>query len=648
MNRHLLILIFITLFSPSFVAASSETDDLIIWADDVRLIQQVDLFQGQASLEPLNETTARIVWASREAKHSQRDQLRRSPFILAIEPDVERSIDTLNDTYYDKQWAIQEMNFESVWSMPYDQRPTTIAVIDSGADLAHEDLQRTFVNDGQNIVEPDQPVYDANGHGTNIAGLIAAEANNARGIAGVAHSYPVRVLPLQIMNRFPTTKVSSIVQAIDVAIAERVDVINLSLGGTKPSIAEEKAIMKAREAGIIVVASAGNDALKGNPLNYPAAYEGVIAVGATTPERERAPFSNYHPYVTVSAPGTGLWTTHPNDTYRIVQGTSFSTPLVSATIAMMKSVRPSLTEHEIVQLLERSSIDLGSPGRDDSFGYGLLDARLAVHHAANDSFDRRLFIASPTLDLQRPHETNDQWTDETGATHFFMRSGQSKRIATRPGTTWFASSSSVVTVPMINETLLIAKTASKTVLTAQTASTKKRYVVHVTNSPSDATTFAHTSLEGPVRWTSSSPDVASIDANGLITAYRPGTTTIAVSNGVERVEQRLTVHGETDESLAAIEWTMLQPKRPDEPVTITWNEPIPDEHQVAPFLHVASDETLWNEVDVSIRKISPYRLEIHPATTWNDQRLYARIQPFHSTNDQLLEREESFQFSIME
>ena len=292
MNRHLLILIFITLFSPSFVAASSETDDLIIWADDVRLIQQVDLFQGQASLEPLNETTARIVWTSREAKHSQRDQLRRSPFILAIEPDVERSIDTLNDTYYDKQWAIQEMNFESVWSMPYDQRPTTIAVIDSGADLAHEDLQRTFVNDGQNIVEPDQPVYDANGHGTNIAGLIAAEANNARGIAGVAHSYPVRVLPLQIMNRFPTTKVSSIVQAIDVAIAERVDVINLSLGGTKPSIAEEKAIMKAREAGIIVVASAGNDALKGNPLNYPAAYEGVIAVGATTPERERAPFSN--------------------------------------------------------------------------------------------------------------------------------------------------------------------------------------------------------------------------------------------------------------------------------------------------------------------------------------------------------------------
>ncbi len=644
--RLLFVTILFSLWMPSYVQASADEDDLILWANDVRSIQQLHLFQEQATVEPLNEATARVIWKSSDAREELREQLHQSPFVAVLEPDIERTIDALNDTYYDKQWALQEMKLEDAWSMPHDKQPATIAVIDSGVDLAHEDLQRAFVNRGYNLVEPDQPVQDAHGHGTNVAGLIAAEANNERGIVGAAYPYPVRVLPLQIMNHLPSTKVSSIVRAIDIAIDQQVDVINLSLGGKVPSANEERAISKARKAGIIVVASAGNDALKGNPLNYPAAYEGVIAVGATTPERTRAPFSNHHPYVTVSAPGTGLWTTHPNDTYRIVQGTSFSTPLVSATIAMMKSVRPSLTEYEVVRLLQRSSIDLGTPGRDHAFGFGLLDAHLAVQHAANDPFDHRLAIASPSLHLQQSNEANEQWTDHTGTTHYLMRNGQTKRIATGSGTTWHASSSAVSTIPLLKETLLVAEKAGKAILTATTATTSKQYVVHVTNSPSGATTFAHTTLEQPVYWSSSSPDIASIDENGLITAYRPGTTTISVSNGSERVEESLTVYGTADPYLETVDWTTLPTKRRDESFIITWNAPIAYEQGVAPFIRVASDETLFNEARVQFEWVSPYELRVHPETVWPSERLYVQIEPFHAMNGQLLEHEPSFQFSV--
>lgn len=446
------------------------------------------------------------------------------------------------------------------------------------------------------------------------------------------------------MDTAGRTKVSYIVQAINVAIDQKADVINLSFGVSNPSTAEEKAITKAREAGIIVVASAGNDALRGTPLNYPAAYEGVIAVGAMTPERTRAPFSNWHSYVTVSAPVTQLWTTAPNDRYHSVQGTSFAAPLVSATIAMMKPFQPTLTERDIVKEIQRASIDLGAPGRDPEFGYGLLDTKRVINRVANKTYDERLIVPSPVLDLQESGQTGEQWTDSNGNIHLLMRSGQSKWVRTRPFTIW-SGSPSVTTLPTLDGTLLVAQTYGTSMLTAQTPSTTKKYVVHVTNSPNDATTFAHTTLEGPLQWKSSETNVASIDAFGLITAYRPGTTTISVTNGKQTIQQSLTVIGDPSPSIATHEMQPMRSKAKTEPVTITWNEPISPNVPIHSFFQMTSDETGHNTVPFNTRWVSPYELEIRPQTACAHPQLYGHIQPLSSQSGQTLERSVHFQFS---
>src|SRR5699024_9871451 len=157
-------------------------------------------------------------------KENLRKQMETSPFIDSIEPDFERVAHAVNDTYYMKQWALQEMNVEASWYIPYQKKSTVVAVIDSGADLHHDDLRGAFTKESFNFILPDQPFHDENGLGTSIAGLIDADANNKRGIAGATHTYPVRILPLQVMDAAGRTKVSYIVQAINVAIDQKADV----------------------------------------------------------------------------------------------------------------------------------------------------------------------------------------------------------------------------------------------------------------------------------------------------------------------------------------------------------------------------------------------------------------------------------------
>ncbi|ARK22314.1 hypothetical protein SporoP32a_12710 [Sporosarcina ureae] len=304
-----------------------------------------------------------------------KEQLLEDPNVLHVEPNYERySHIVLNDPIFVKQWWIPQLKPQLIWSRVTEQKKNAVvAVIDSGIDIQHEDLQGRIQPGGYNFYANNANVQDVNGHGTAVAGVIAARAGNHIGVAGLAGTYDTKVLPLKISHLNGTSKVSDSIKAIDYAIMKQVDVINMSYGSSQPSQLEEKEIQRAIESGITVVASAGNDAEKGNSVMFPASYPSVISVGATDSKNQRASFSNFNSQVSLVAPGAVISTTYINNTYKSVSGTSFSGPMVASAAALVKSLQPEAKSTEIRELLEMTATDLGQLGKDDHFGAGLLN-----------------------------------------------------------------------------------------------------------------------------------------------------------------------------------------------------------------------------------------------------------------------------------
>lgn len=346
-----------------------------------------------------------------------------------------------NDPYYQYQWHYPQINLPQAWDVTTGAN-TIVAVIDTGVVLSHPDLQGQLVagydfikdpavaGDGDGIdPNPDDPGdhYD-NGsssfHGTHIAGTVAAATNNSVGVAGVAFS--AKVMPLRALG-IGGGYDYDIEQAVRFAAGlandsgtvppRRADVINLSVGGPGFSPGSQAAYDQARAAGVVIVAAAGNDGI--DEMNYPAAFPGVIAVGAVDINKARAPYSNFGHWISVVAPGgntaqdvngdgrpDGVLSTATTDRsgalvndYAIWQGTSMATPHVAGVIALMKAVAPSLTPQAITNLLTSGALtdDLGVPGKDDQFGYGLINASKAVTAAGGGSGSRLFQAIDPSL-----------------------------------------------------------------------------------------------------------------------------------------------------------------------------------------------------------------------------------------------------------
>lgn len=278
----------------------------------------------------------------------------------------------VNDPLYSKQWWLESVNAPPVWQKINNIKPVVVAVIDSGIDLSHEDLKNKVAPGGYNFILDNDNIYDINGHGTAVSGVIAAEADNHKGITGVAGPLEVKVLPLQAGFYDGTLYTSDVIRAIRYAIEQEVDVINLSIGGNHYSSIENAAVQEAINRGIVVVASAGND---GDSLyNYPASFENVISVGSISPRGEISSFSNHNDQIDFVAPGEYVFTTQIYNSYDYLAGTSFSAPIVSGVAALMKAVNPSLSPGEITRELAADSLDKGRPGKDDYYGHGLINA----------------------------------------------------------------------------------------------------------------------------------------------------------------------------------------------------------------------------------------------------------------------------------
>lgn len=280
-------------------------------------------------------------------------------------------MDIPSDTLYSQQWNIPAVNADAAWDNGLDGHGVRLAVIDSGINRSHEDLAAASIADGVNIINGGTDVSDKLGHGTFIAGIIAAVRDNSIGVAGITDK--VEIVPIKCFSDSKETSASYIISGIYSAVDDYdCDVINLSLGIEKNMELLREAINYAVGSGVIVVSAAGNSG--GSEFVYPAAYDNVICVGSVDNEGITSAFSNHNETVFAVAPGEGIISLGTgNNVYSKGSGTSYSVPHVSAMAAVAKCVDPNITVYEMQSALMETSVDLGEQGRDDYYGYGLVD-----------------------------------------------------------------------------------------------------------------------------------------------------------------------------------------------------------------------------------------------------------------------------------
>lgn len=250
-----------------------------------------------------------------------------------------------------------------------------VGVIDTGIDLKHPDLAGN-IKGGVNFVNPSSLPHDDNGHGTHVAGIIAA-ANNRRGIVGVAPR--VSLYAIKVLNKDGSGSVTNMVKGIEWAIRNKMHILNISIsGGQKGPAILAEAINAANRNGILVIAAAGN---KGNPsgkgdtVEVPARMPRTVAVAALNRRNQRAPFSATGRSIGIAAPGVNILSTYKNGQYATLSGTSMAAPHVTGAAAILMRKYPKASPAFIIRTLERQAVDLYPKGKDRLTGAGLVQVR---------------------------------------------------------------------------------------------------------------------------------------------------------------------------------------------------------------------------------------------------------------------------------
>lgn len=279
-------------------------------------------------------------------------------------------------------WGVDRVDAETVWPT-YTGDPIKIAVVDTGIDTKHGDLTGNLKG-GTSTVAYTGSFTDDNGHGTHVAGTIAAVDNSIGvvGVAPLADLYAVKVL-----DRNGSGYLSDVIEGLQWSIAGDMDVVNMSLGTSSYSYAFDLAVQQTAEAGIVVVAAAGNSGSGQDTVNYPARFANVIAVSATDANDVIASFSSRGPSVDLAAPGVSIFSTYRRNSYSTLSGTSMAAPHVTGAVALVLSSPiggddldedGSWDPDEVENRLKRTAWDLGADGPDSSYGSGLVQADEAV------------------------------------------------------------------------------------------------------------------------------------------------------------------------------------------------------------------------------------------------------------------------------
>jgi len=305
------------------------------------------------------------------------DALSKNPKIAFIEPDGQAQI--LADEI---PWGIARIDATGAHSIGVTGSGIRVAVLDTGIDYNHPDLKANCLG-GYDFVNADNDPMDDHSHGTHVAGTVAALSNGI-GVLGAAPQ--AGLYAVKVADSSGSCSYSNIIAGINWAVNNNANVITMSLGGTSSSSTLQNACNNAYSKGVVLVGAAGNS---GGAVIYPAAYDSVIAVSATYSTDAITSWSCYGPQVEFAAPGSSIKSTMPGGLYGYKSGTSMATPHVTGAVALLMSTDVAGTVHdankngkwdpaEVRSRLQSTATDLGASGKDDYYGYGLVNAYAAV------------------------------------------------------------------------------------------------------------------------------------------------------------------------------------------------------------------------------------------------------------------------------
>lgn len=310
--------------------AEAERDALIVAAGG-RLVRRLPAISADLVAFP----TAQVASGS-PAEEQLMGALAAGDAVSYVEPNYTYSINapfTPNDQLLGQQYGWRQVDAYDGWGLARGNPAVVIAVVDSGVQLDHTDLQGKLVA-GYDFVQNDGDPSDGAGHGTHVAGIAAAATNNGVGVAGACPE--CRVMPVRVISAAGTGFVSDIAEGIVYAADNGAKVINLSLGGPGSS-ALEAAVNYAWAKGAFLTCAAGNAGTSAIANAYPAAYAACFAVAATTSADARASFSNYGAWVEVAAPGDGIVSTYRDGSFGTLSGTSMAAPHVAGLAGLLVS-----------------------------------------------------------------------------------------------------------------------------------------------------------------------------------------------------------------------------------------------------------------------------------------------------------------------
>lgn len=350
----------------------------------------------------LNSKTHVITANSRKDMESLLSELTKDKSVEFAEKNHKFTMDSVpNDELYSEQWGLPVIKAAQCFDYSiYAKKSITVAVIDSGINATHPDLIDRIALGGYDFFLDTYDVTDLKGHGTAVSSVIAAQADNLIGIAGVCGNFDVKILPLKVASSSGLIYMTEVLEAIQYAADCNADVINMSMGSAEYDATLNSALQYAYESGCVIVASAGND---GQLMKrYPAACDNVISVGSIDSDLLKAASSTFNDAVDLTAPGVGIEACKFDGTYSSFSGTSLSSPAVAGAAAMIKALSPELSPAEIEQILKDTALDLGDVGRDDYFGYGLIQCHDAVLSALALTRDMQTVMFSDELIIQYP------------------------------------------------------------------------------------------------------------------------------------------------------------------------------------------------------------------------------------------------------
>jgi hypothetical protein len=336
---------------------------------------------GAAFIDRIPQINTHLIRVPAHALEKVQQALSRRPEVEVVEPNfIAEGSYTPSDERYPSQWHLPRISAPQGWDISTGSESVTIAIIDSGVDPNHPDLSAKLVP-GYNFVENNTDTQDILGHGTMVAGCAAAASDNTEGVAGVAWQNPI--MPLVVLNSNSWATYYDIARAITYSADNGVRVMNISIGGTSSSTTLQNAADYAWNLGALIFACAHN--YNTSDPYYPAACNNVVAVAATTSNDSRASFSNYGEWVDISAPGSSILTTTRGGGYAYGSGTSFASPLAAGLAGLIISANPSLSNAQVVEIIELNVDDLGEPGFDPFFGWGRINVYASLIDATSSA-----------------------------------------------------------------------------------------------------------------------------------------------------------------------------------------------------------------------------------------------------------------------